>query len=1431
MSEKIGKKRSLKKSLVSVILSMAMVISVMPQNAFAATEESKAIVNSGKAIDIIINKDNSYTGSLSDFENNLKAKLTEAGVSARIKSIDNNISLNSFDDWIVYDHYYAPTYSEDGSIPADWNSYSGRHPYYYYKEAYVDMYSITQDQLKAAEAALHNELYTEYSLLIYACQINMGYLKNYYAYKKPYSSLSDAEKSAIEPYLLKEYISNTGISGSSLAEVIEKEKDMIAKNSYQVEDYDNLTPVQKAEVDTSVSGTIDYCYQNVAFTALDDNSKRAVADELIGTLITDYGSMTPDQQVVALTNYKNTWCDTTFSSYLQSGESFTTLDEAKKATIISQYYYSDYINRGDINNKLYYYAASTNYYTDLSGMNAIHYRDKHIYTSIAGDGSTSMTFLGYSSPAFKDFKLYPTSQEIQKTVDFDIDASKVFTHTLQGAGFLINSGIDNSGYIHGYIMFYQFDSNESGNVILYKINDNITANDLHQSAYGYGIENYCTQIGLVPFALDNISKKKHVKLIITPTTFTAKDTDYTDTAGTTLSSTVNTLFEGTALDSTGYNGYGPIVSYAYHGCEMISAFTFSGLNMKFMSIPVDSLRNATYRSDSNVSRIFINLTGNAEKAIADMTTDETATYYEMQTRLVQDQIFYLSTGGHTIVDSIGGNGLDLSISSDTVTDAFSYIKSIANGTTKWGDVSLSSLDASSLISDELLPTAIFDVLENNTGNTVLTVNRNIIGEGITLSFGNLNKSISRASDTAGGSLSYIYKVFDPSGNEMSLSENHELVISQYSALGDYTFSLTVTDSQGRTSKMGTRTVQLMATAMIPAAPAVTADNSNRILLGADATMEYSTDGGANWIDYNPSSAPTFAGTVTVIVRVKATSTNSAGDITTVNFTSNTVTSNPIPVITAPSPYVEKILVDVKIGETDTTAAQISNDRTTIIDGKKSDNIIVDTDKANEILKKLKDSGVNLARFDIKDTMSEVENTTVTLLKESLSILAKGEVGVRIDTEEAKLEIPTGSLQFADNGVKDNLYFRILPVKQEEKTNISNRAVLAASSISNDKNHSVQLEGVPMTIDTNMPSTAVDIVLPLRGIALPEDQSERKAFLDQLAIYFEHSDGTKEFVQGKIIEYTTGLLGIKVNTNKFGTFAIVKTDLFPKSSENSIMNIMVPTAATISGKDITAKVDNATATLSPDIQVSEKASWKLYMDKECTNEIKNNLISLAVGKNIVYLKIIAEDGSYQIYTLTITRAKAEPIKVEKGFGPLRLKAKVGATTQKLSFTNIPGADGYILYAAPCNPANKMVKIATLAADANSYEVTGLKKDVYYKFQVKAYKLIKGKKIIIAVSKVIHSTTTSKKYTNPTKVTSSVATVSLKAGETMTLKCEVVSLKSKTVAAHIEQIRYESTNTAISTVDSKGKITAKTIGTCYVYAYAQNGVYTKIKVTVE
>ena len=74
-------------------------------------------------------------------------------------------------------------------------------------------------------------------------------------------------------------------------------------------------------------------------------------------------------------------------------------------------------------------------------------------------------------------------------------------------------------------------------------------------------------------------------------------------------------------------------------------------------------------------------------------------------------------------------------------------------------------------------------------------------------------------------------------------------------------------------------------------------------------------------------------------------------------------------------------------------------------------------------------------------------------------------------------------------------------------------------------------GQPMKIETNMQNRPVLLTLPL-----PTDITEEQ--LNHLAIYIEHSDGTKEVVRGKIVEYQKGITGLQFEVNKFSTFSIL-----------------------------------------------------------------------------------------------------------------------------------------------------------------------------------------------------------------------------------------------------------------------------------------------------
>lgn len=171
-----------------------------------------------------------------------------------------------------------------------------------------------------------------------------------------------------------------------------------------------------------------------------------------------------------------------------------------------------------------------------------------------------------------------------------------------------------------------------------------------------------------------------------------------------------------------------------------------------------------------------------------------------------------------------------------------------------------------------------------------------------------------------------------------------------------------------------------------------------------------------------------------------------------------------------------------------------------------------------------------------------------------------------------------------------------------------------------------------------------------------------------------------------------------------------------------------------------------------------------------------------------------------------------------------KAKKNAIT--VTWNKVKGAVKYEVYGAKCG--SKYKKIKTLKR--TTFTQKKLKKGTYYKYIIVAVDK-DGK--AVSTSKTLHiATAGNKKRANPTGITTAAKKdkVTIKVKKSFKLNAETKKAKKTTVKNH-RKIKYEASNTSIVKVSNKGKIKAKKKGTCYVYAYAQNGLYKKIKVTVK
>lgn len=185
---------------------------------------------------------------------------------------------------------------------------------------------------------------------------------------------------------------------------------------------------------------------------------------------------------------------------------------------------------------------------------------------------------------------------------------------------------------------------------------------------------------------------------------------------------------------------------------------------------------------------------------------------------------------------------------------------------------------------------------------------------------------------------------------------------------------------------------------------------------------------------------------------------------------------------------------------------------------------------------------------------------------------------------------------------------------------------------------------------------------------------------------------------------------------------------------------------------------------------------------------------------------------------------------------KLKARVTTSKKnslKLQWSKVKNADGYIVFGNLCNARGKKYAVKTLAVIEDnktvSYTHKKLKKGTGYKYIVQAYQMRNGRLEILTTSKTVHALTSGGKTGNVGSLKLNQNTVSLKAGKSFTLKVEEVK-KDKKIGRH-RKAAFESGNTKIAAITSKGKIKAKKPGTCYIYVYAQNGIYKKVKVTVK
>ena len=246
--------------------------------------------------------------------------------------------------------------------------------------------------------------------------------------------------------------------------------------------------------------------------------------------------------------------------------------------------------------------------------------------------------------------------------------------------------------------------------------------------------------------------------------------------------------------------------------------------------------------------------------------------------------------------------------------------------------------------------------------------------------------------------------------------------------------------------------------------------------------------------------------------------------------------------TPPTPPTEtstttKIKVDLEVdGVNPMEKTPVEIERTKHANGQITDFVALTEANAKEAVQKAKQIGNNIARIVIPDVNDEVDKVTVEVPKQSIQTLRENGLSLEISTDNAHIAIPVSSM----DGVNDNFYFRLVPVKKEsERKVIEERARVEKVVRETLQSNDVRVVARPMTIETNMPSRPVQVTLPLKGVKVPTAAAERKAFLERLAVFIEHTDGEKKVVFPEVVTMAKGELGLRFTVDKFSTFTVIQ----------------------------------------------------------------------------------------------------------------------------------------------------------------------------------------------------------------------------------------------------------------------------------------------------
>jgi len=212
-----------------------------------------------------------------------------------------------------------------------------------------------------------------------------------------------------------------------------------------------------------------------------------------------------------------------------------------------------------------------------------------------------------------------------------------------------------------------------------------------------------------------------------------------------------------------------------------------------------------------------------------------------------------------------------------------------------------------------------------------------------------------------------------------------------------------------------------------------------------------------------------------------------------------------------------------------------------------DRVTLTPESMQEAWQTILENGGNFARVILPDEQDEVTEVDFRIVAETIRQLREAKVDLEIFTENVRVRIPASSLA----GVEEDVSFKLVPVREKVKRQeLEERARANQAVITIARGQSVEVLGRPVTIETNLQNRPVTLILPLTGVELPGEPAAREDYLADLAVYIEHSDGSREVVTPQVVEYKLGIFWLQFTVNKFSAFVILKIDGLREKAEGN-----------------------------------------------------------------------------------------------------------------------------------------------------------------------------------------------------------------------------------------------------------------------------------------